>query len=443
MSIVADPTTPEQVLAGLGAAVDQATALSEVDLEGLGPDGLVGFAQRFEQVRNQLAVLDQVIAATCERTRAADRAGCGSTAALLAQVLRISPAEARTRVRAADELRAGLSPTGEPVPVRRPVLAAGVAAGDIGPAQWGLALRTLDRVDRTPGVAPEAVERAEQVLAEHAPLFGPREYRMVTDRVLDHLDPDGLEPDDRYHQAHRGLRCWKATDGTVRLEGRLTPAVGAKLHAVLDPLSRLQDGVDGPDVRTLEHRTHDALETVLDRLLRSGSLPDHGGTPATVIVTITADDLARRTGYGSYPDGTPITPTSLRTVADQAEVHTVITDHNGAVLDLGRTQRVANKALTVALYARDKGCSFPGCGVAPHWCQRHHINAWADGGTTSIDNLTLLCTYHHHNFERLRWTCHMINGIPWWTPPAYIDPNQKPLRNTRIDLYGPHQRSPG
>ena len=31
----------------------------------------------------------------------------------------------------------------------------------------------------------------------------------------------------------------------------------------------------------------------------------------------------------------------------------------------------------------------------------------------------------------------MINGIPWWIPPAYIDPERKPLRNTRIDLHGP------
>ncbi|MGD7708167.1 hypothetical protein [Microlunatus sp. Y2014] len=47
--------------------------------------------------------------------------------------------------------------------------------------------------------------------------------------------------------------------------------------------------------------------------------------------------------------------------------------------------------------------------------------------------MTLLCRYHHHNFERLAWTCRLNNdGIPEWTPPAYIDPTRTPITNTRI-----------
>jgi hypothetical protein len=40
----------------------------------------------------------------------------------------------------------------------------------------------------------------------------------------------------------------------------------------------------------------------------------------------------------------------------------------GAVLDLYRTRRIASPAQTLALIARDGGCSFPGCDVAPQWC---------------------------------------------------------------------------
>ena len=261
---------------------------------------------------------------------------------------------------------------------------------------------------------------------------------MVADRVLDHVDPDGVEPDDRLQEAHRGLRWWKAKDGSFRIEGRLTAAVGAKLGAVLHPLGRIQNGPDGEDVRTAEQRHHDALETVLDRLLRSGTLPDTGGVPTTVIVTIGADDLANHTGYGTYADGTPVATSTLRHLADTAEVVTVVQARNGAVLDLGRSQRLANKAITMALYARDKGCSFPGCGVAPQWCERHHIIARDDGGPTSIANMALLCTYHHHNFERLRWTCRMINAIPWWIPPAYIDPEQNPCATPASTSTDPH-----
>jgi hypothetical protein len=33
----------------------------------------------------------------------------------------------------------------------------------------------------------------------------------------------------------------------------------------------------------------------------------------------------------------------------------------------------------------------------------------------------------------------MINGIPHWIPPAYRDPEQKPIRNT---LHDPHPLKP-
>lgn len=201
---------------------------------------------------------------------------------------------------------------------------------------------------------------------------------------------------------------------------------------MIDPLTKPQDGPDGEDLRTPEQRRHDGVETALDRLLRSGALPDSGGTPTTVIVTVDWQDLINRTGTATFSDGTPIATETLLDLAEQADIIPTVLNASGAVLDLGRTRRLANAALTHALYVRDRGCTFPGCDVPPEWCERHHIIAWIDGGTTSLDNLTLLCRYHHHNFERLRWTCRMIDGIPWWVPPGYLDPERKPMINRRF-----------
>ncbi|HEY5979767.1 MAG TPA: hypothetical protein VIT41_09040 [Microlunatus sp.] len=38
----------------------------------------------------------------------------------------------------------------------------------------------------------------------------------------------------------------------------------------------------------------------------------------------------------------------------------------GAALDLYRTRRIASPAQTLALIARDAGCSFPGCDAHPN-----------------------------------------------------------------------------
>jgi hypothetical protein len=47
-----------------------------------------------------------------------------------------------------------------------------------------------------------------------------------------------------------------------------------------------------------------------------------------------------------------------------------------------------------ALRTRDEGCIFPGCSQTRH-CDAHHLKHWADGGPTELDNLSLLCRFHH------------------------------------------------
>ena len=68
---------------------------------------------------------------------------------------------------------------------------------------------------------------------------------------------------------------------------------------------------------------------------------------------------------------------------------------NGEILKSGRRVRQMSAALRRALYERDQRCcQFPGCGRRK-WLHAHHIEHWADGGETSLSNLTILCSYHH------------------------------------------------
>ena len=47
------------------------------------------------------------------------------------------------------------------------------------------------------------------------------------------------------------------------------------------------------------------------------------------------------------------------------------------------------------MQVRDKGvCQFPGC-ESRGGLHLHHVKHWADGGPTDLENLTLLCSYHH------------------------------------------------
>jgi hypothetical protein len=63
------------------------------------------------------------------------------------------------------------------------------------------------------------------------------------------------------------------------------------------------------------------------------------------------------------------------------------------VLNVGRRTRTIPPALRRALEVRDGGCRHPGCGS--RFTDTHHIEHWADGGETRLENLVLLCRRHH------------------------------------------------
>lgn len=85
---------------------------------------------------------------------------------------------------------------------------------------------------------------------------------------------------------------------------------------------------------------------------------------------------------------------TIRRLTCDGSLVTVVEDEQGTPLDVGRKQRTVSPALKRALWSRDRGCAFPGCHRA-HYVDAHHIRHWAEGGDTSLENLTLLCTHHH------------------------------------------------
>jgi len=64
-------------------------------------------------------------------------------------------------------------------------------------------------------------------------------------------------------------------------------------------------------------------------------------------------------------------------------------------LDVGRPTEVIPPHLRRAIITRDRHCAFPGCDQPPAGCQVHHIIPRSEGGTTSLHNCYLLCTFHH------------------------------------------------
>ncbi|MCW2541893.1 MAG: endonuclease [Frankiales bacterium] len=207
-----------------------------------------------------------------------------------------------------------------------------------------------------------------------------------------------------------------------------------------DPTTEDQSASDRPpmvavpelvlvDDRSAAQRLHDALGQVCQRSLRAGELPGSGGIPATVLITMTAEQFETKTGLATTGYGQRLTVNQALRLADESAIAWIVHNSHGGVLDYGRTRRIASHGQTLALVARDKGCSFPGCTAPPHWTQRHHVRAWRHHGRTAVYNMALLCAVHHRRIDTEGWTMLMVNDVPHFVPPAWRDPTQTPIRN--------------
>src|SRR3954453_10997486 len=108
---------------------------------------------------------------------------------------------------------------------------------------------------------------------------------------------------------------------------------------------------------------------------------------------------------------------------EEARFIGVLLSRTGRIEAYSSIQRCFTEQQRLALTARDKGCTFPGCDRPPGWCQTHHVLEFRNGGPPPVDNGVLLCGHHHRSFEHAGWTIHIIDGQPWWTPPRWLDPD--------------------
>jgi hypothetical protein len=150
-------------------------------------------------------------------------------------------------------------------------------------------------------------------------------------------------------------------------------------------------------------RMADALLVAVWAAVAAGGADTSGADRDTLVVHCNADDLAALraderdlpvavdTSQGTLP---AMCRRVLRRMACEAGLVLVATDRDGTPMDVGRRERRLSTALRRALLARDRSCRFPGCDARRH-LHGHHIWHWADGGPTDLDNLVLLCAFHH------------------------------------------------
>lgn len=115
-----------------------------------------------------------------------------------------------------------------------------------------------------------------------------------------------------------------------------------------------------------------------------------------------ADEVTAETS--NIEDGPHVSAETSRRIACDCSLIKVTDNEEGEPLSIGRKTRTIPPAIRRALRFRDKGCRFPGC-TNTHFVDGHHLQHWADGGETSVDNLVQLCRQHHRLVHEGGFAC--------------------------------------
>lgn len=418
-------------LQSVQAAVDD--FLKHADNGGFGilsDEEFVEIAHETDAIRRQLATADYAIVSEVDARAMPAKELTRTASGYLAKLWRLTPHEASARVREANALGTRQALSGEVLDPLRPLAAQARRLGILGDSQVSVILKTLHEL---PANLPlEQVDAAERVLVSAAHSLNAHDLSRLARRLLDTIDPDGAAPCEEAAQRRRDAWLRPCRDGMVRFGGLLDPVTGAKAQAWFGAMAKPRpDDASGPDERTPGQRRHDAFADLLGLALRADEYAGACGSPLTVHLTMTAEQFQTGTGHATTSYGGHIRVAQAFRRFGEACIAWAVHNSKGGILNYGRTRRLATKEQAEALLARDGGCAFPSCDHPAEWCERHHVKQWQRGGPTNIDNLVLLCAYHHARFAQQGWSIDMRDGVPWFIPPPLTDPNRTPLRNIR------------
>lgn len=198
------------------------------------------------------------------------------------------------------------------------------------------------------------------------------------------------------------------------LQAELPAADGAVVAKALERLAENLPVMPGEEGACFaDARRADALVALCSARIADDADPDR----ATVVVHAQLDGIVSGVSGAEIEGGPAIHPETARRLLCEARVQTVIEDGSGQPVRLGRMSREPSAWMIRQLRYRDVECRFPGCG-ARRFIQAHHIVWWEHGGRTDLDNLLLVCSFHHKLVHEYRWVVRRKQDgeVRWFQP---------------------------
>ncbi|HEY3519350.1 MAG TPA: DUF222 domain-containing protein, partial [Gammaproteobacteria bacterium] len=325
-----------------------------------------------------------VLVAEFDREEAYKRHGLANTAQWLNWQCGVRAVAAREKVRVARSLE------------QLPEIADAFAKGEISYSK----VRAMTRV-ATPANESVLVHVARNGTAEHVEKLV-RKFRWTQRR-------DAAALAQRQHE-FRKVSYFFGMEGEFILSACLPPEIRAVVSKALETaVAAVRESKEVTAETPLQIPSHawkaDALRLMAETFLEHRGRETGAGSAADrlqVVVHIDQAVLSERQAAAEagaphrceLEDGPALALDTVRRLTCDASVVGIVESEDGEPLDIGRKTRSIPAAIARALKARDGGCRFPGCDRT-RFCEGHHIEHWANGGETKLDNLITLCGFHH------------------------------------------------
>jgi hypothetical protein len=375
-------------------------------------------------------------ARAADASKAAKAVGATSTSAALANSFGGDPTAASRLLNQAKKVKAGSATEGA------------LAKGEL---SLGQAELIADKLKNLPGKPTDAQrEGCETQLLDDAKKMPLKDLARRADRISDTFAPeddvDAHEDEtlrNREAEARKKSYFWMADrkDGTYKGEFVIPEAQGEMLKNALEALNapQVKKTEDDPSLAVLEDKPTygqqmaEAFCTFIEHI-PGNELPRTAGVGVTVSVNIDLKSLIDGLKAGTLTTGCRISASEARRMACEQALLPMVFNGKPLPLDCGREERLFNRAQRRAAEKRDGGCTFPGCSRPPSWCVGHHARKrWAEGGTTNLTDMVLICPHHHRIVHAQDWDISFAgDGYPEYIPPASIDRRRRPMRNSRF-----------
>ena len=371
---------------------------------------LLGVLSGTRAVRGKLDTVQALAAASVAGSRSHGDGG----AHVLAESTGMSRSDARSQVRTAAAVGA------------MPAVRDAVEDGRISPAN---AKRLADALDKTSAAEVESDRR----LLTKAESLAPEQFAKEAKRWAAERQGDGGESQHRRLRARRAVRIWNGDDGMVHLYGQFDPVTGRRIRNRLNNEAHRLRRADkeqacGPldaDYKQA-HRLHGAGNKQAHGGGGGNNSVRSGGTGARSLTQCMADafeNMTAGTGGGkpyadialvarldpeteklmaSTGDGDPLPAGVIERLAGESSWFALVLSAKGVPMWKGRNIRRATDSQFQALMALYGGCG--GCGEPDeHKLNAHHMDPFAWGGRTDLDNLIPLCWGCHSKIHDHQW----------------------------------------